>query len=292
MNLTYRRINYEEDITELIDLLRTSLSERQTPELFLWKHFENPFGKSYGLLAIDSDKIVGARMFMFWEFSNGRETIRAIRPVDTITHSDYRGKGIFKKLTLQGLNDCKKEYDIIFNTPNKNSLPGYLKMGWEEFKSSFNYYLSFILPSAKLAKRICFPEKNLAYAGLVNINYTKRFKTNTTLEFLKWRYSDNDYTFSRYKEGSSSLLIIFRLQKVKGLKTLILVDYLGSTELLKNALKGLAFKLKIITVYGLNINYIFNLSKYSGLSKVVYRHDTKRIQNCIDFSLGDLEGRL
>jgi len=290
--LNFRPINYNSDIGEIVELLKTSLSSRHSKESFLWKHYENPFGRSFGLLACDGRKIVGVRMFMYWEFVNDDEIIKAIRPVDTITHKDYRGRGIFKKLTLDGLKNIDGLYEIIFNTPNENSLPGYLKMGWEEFEPSFNYYLSFLLPSAKFAKRIYFPKENLADATLVNFNYTNRFKTNTTLEFLKWRYSNKDYTFSIYKEDLSSLLIVFRIQKVKGLKTLILVDYVGSTELLKSALKGLAFKLKIITVYGLNLNYIFNLNKFSGLSKVVYKHDIKKIQNSIGFSLGDLEGRL
>src|SRR5690606_36927640 len=43
------------------------------------------------------------------------------------------GKGIFKKLTLALVEFCKERQDhFVFNTPNEQSKPGYLKMGWEE----------------------------------------------------------------------------------------------------------------------------------------------------------------
>ena len=81
----------------------------------MWKHYDNPFGKSYGLLARDKNIIVGARMFMFWEFRKANRVLRAIRPVDTITHPEYRGKGIFKKLTYKGLMTVRESM-ILYST--------------------------------------------------------------------------------------------------------------------------------------------------------------------------------
>jgi len=54
-----------------------------------------------------------------------------VRAVDTATDPDYQGRGIFTRLTLTALDELRDEgVDIVFNTPNSNSLPGYLKMGW------------------------------------------------------------------------------------------------------------------------------------------------------------------
>ncbi len=61
------------------------------------------------------------------------ETLRAVRAVDTATHPDHQGKGIFTKLTLGAIPDLDDDgVDLIFNTPNDKSRPGYLKMGWSE----------------------------------------------------------------------------------------------------------------------------------------------------------------
>jgi hypothetical protein len=58
-------------------------------------------------------------------------TIRAVRAVDTATDPEYQGQGIFTRLTLAALDELRDEdVEMVFNTPNEKSLPGYLKMGW------------------------------------------------------------------------------------------------------------------------------------------------------------------
>lgn len=124
------------DRPAVIDLLQRSMGETSTQKsetYWRWKHEDNPFGPSPVLLAEADDRLVGVRAFMRWTWSRGEEAYRALRAVDTATDPDYRGRGIFKRLTLQLVEDCKGEGDdFIFNTPNEKSAPGYLKMGWRE----------------------------------------------------------------------------------------------------------------------------------------------------------------
>ena len=57
---------------------------------------------------------------------------RAVRAVDTATDPDFQGRGIFRRLTLHGLEELPADgVALVFNTPNDKSLPGYLKMGWQ-----------------------------------------------------------------------------------------------------------------------------------------------------------------
>ena len=100
-------------------------------EFFRWKHLENPFGRSFMLVAEADGRIVGLRAFMRWEFVAGDRRFRAVRAVDTATHPDHQGKGIFSRLTLEALDALRDQADFVFNTPNEKSLPGYLKMGWQ-----------------------------------------------------------------------------------------------------------------------------------------------------------------
>jgi GNAT superfamily N-acetyltransferase len=99
-------------------------------EFFRWKHIENPFGRSFMLVAENEGNIVGLRAFMRWGFAAGDRRLHAVRAVDTATHPDHQGQGIFSKLTLESLEALRGEADFVFNTPNEKSLPGYLKMGW------------------------------------------------------------------------------------------------------------------------------------------------------------------
>jgi GNAT superfamily N-acetyltransferase len=100
--------------------------------LFRWKHYESPFGPSLMWVAVDRGQVVALRAFLRWEFTSGQGTVRAVRAVDTAVHPDYQGLGIFTRLTLHAIEQMShKDVAFVFNTPNEQSRPGYLKMGWE-----------------------------------------------------------------------------------------------------------------------------------------------------------------
>jgi hypothetical protein len=68
---------------------------------------------------------------MRWGFQLGESAVRAVRAVDTATHPRARGLGVFRTLTLRGVQEMTAEgVDWVFNTPNDQSLGGYLSMGW------------------------------------------------------------------------------------------------------------------------------------------------------------------
>lgn len=97
-----------------------------------WKHQQNVFGPSPGWVALDGGDVVGFRAFLRWDFESGTECVRAVRAVDTATHPQHRGRGIFSRLTRLALKELSADgFSFVFNTPNHQSGPGYLKMGWE-----------------------------------------------------------------------------------------------------------------------------------------------------------------
>ena len=126
----------KEDIDSIIVLLQASLGEsllKKSAEIWNFKHVINPFGESTVLLAEEDTQILGVRAFMNWHWQMGNQVWNSYRAVDTATHPDHQGKGIFKKLTLQALDTINEKGDcFVFNTPNDQSRPGYLKMGWQE----------------------------------------------------------------------------------------------------------------------------------------------------------------
>lgn len=127
-----------DDRAAIIELCRASLGWVEgdpNEEFFAWKHDENPFGASPSWVAEDADgTLAGLRVFLRWRFRTGSgRTLEAVRAVDTATHPDWQGKGIFTRLTLGAIPDLRESgTDLVFNTPNDKSRPGYLKMGWSE----------------------------------------------------------------------------------------------------------------------------------------------------------------
>ena len=145
----------DDDETEVLSLLRGSLGEgpagQRSSAYFRWKHLENPFGRSFMILAEHGGRIIGFRALMRWRFRIDDRSIQAVRPVDTVTHPDHRGQGVFSMLTRTALDLLREDVDVVFNTPNRNSLPGYVKMGWK------------VVGQVPVRIRICRPASFIAW---------------------------------------------------------------------------------------------------------------------------------
>lgn len=128
-----------DDLPSVLRLLERTLqggpAGERTAGFFRWKHHDNPFGESLALVAVADDEIVGLRTLMRWRFTGPHGPVTAVRAVDTATDPDHQGRGIFTRLTREALERLRGEVDLVFNTPNRKSLPGYLKMGWEHVGS-------------------------------------------------------------------------------------------------------------------------------------------------------------
>lgn len=208
------------DISEIVALLKLSLGENLMPKsetFWRWKHIDNPFGKSPVLLAFEKEQLIGVRAFMRWEWKRDSTVFKAVRAVDTATHPDYQGKGIFKKLTLQLVDQSRKEgVDFIFNTPNKSSKPGYLKMGWSEFGRmpiSIRPLISFGKKASDIGSRYRIDSSSMTAwmaqkgPGVDNGNLV----TNGSSSFLQWRYVDNpNVTYHSFFD--ITYIVIFRLK--------------------------------------------------------------------------------
>jgi len=215
------------DIPEIITVLKSSLGEGLLPksaEYFIWKHIENPFGESKILLAKENDQIIGVRAFMYWNWVCGNEVIKTVRAVDTATLPTHQGKGIFKKLTLQAVDECTKEgTEFVFNSPNKISIIGYLKMGWyDNGKMPIYIKAGSLLPRLYKEKIVDNLLSNYAMQSALGQldsdwavkNATTHFHTGINKAFLKWRYQD--CTVANYgaviEPGVFGM--VFRLKKV------------------------------------------------------------------------------
>ena len=213
----------EEYTCQIVELLKITLGEsltKKTLEFWNWKHNENPFGKSKIILAFDGELLVGVRAFMCWRFSSAKESIKCVRAVDTAVHPSYQGKGIFSKLTMAALNDCKKDnIKLVFNTPNKISKIGYLKMGWIEIgKLPLRLTLPLQIPRIYNKKLLCelLADYEIGKANELNINtLTNKFSTPLSMDYINWRYTncpiDNYYSISK----ANKFIVIFRIKKVK-----------------------------------------------------------------------------
>lgn len=195
----------ELDIPEILEVLKASLGEtssKKTESVWRYKHVDNPFGKSLVLVAVENDMIIGVRALMRWKWQLEKKVFSAFRAVDTATHPEHQGKGVFKKLTLKAVEIAKAQSeDFIFNTPNSQSLPGYLKMGWEEVdKLKINIkptnplnWLNVNQAASYNINKICSGDQLAKF--ILNYNNLKagenKLFTLKSPEYLRWRYEIN-----------------------------------------------------------------------------------------------------
>jgi GNAT superfamily N-acetyltransferase len=212
----------DQDIPSIVELLKLSLGESLMPKseaFWRWKHVDNPFGRSPVLLAFENDQLIGVRAFMRWEWRQGGKIYKSVRAVDTATHPDHQGKGIFKKLTLQLVEQCRSEgVDFIFNTPNKSSKPGYIKMGWMsngKLKLNIKPFIPWGAKTDDFDSSYSTKNNSINYSTKFEVSTSDLLSTAVSQKFLGWRYSENPninyYAFSDNKENPT-WLTIFRLK--------------------------------------------------------------------------------
>jgi GNAT superfamily N-acetyltransferase len=194
----------EDDSPNVVSLLKLSLGEslvKKTDQIWNFKHHLNPFGKSFVLLAEENERLIGLRAFMQWNWQIGTKIWQAYRAVDTATHPDFQGKGVFKQLTLTALKEVGSKNDcFIFNTPNNNSKPGYLKMGWtivDKIKlavvPSFLYWPMIFFSKPKFLENSITDTQLEKLCQIYNDNLEKRYLlfTPKSVDYIRWRYDKN-----------------------------------------------------------------------------------------------------
>lgn len=206
------RVAGPSDRSAILDLCRASLgwtADDPNEAFFSWKHDENPFGASPMWVAeSETGELAGVRVFLRWRFRDvDGSTLNAVRAVDTATHPDWQGKGIFTKLTLGALPDLREMgTDFVFNTPNDKSRPGYLKMGWNEVGqvpvavrvrsvTTVRNVAGAKAAASKWSEDVSAGESTVtAFADtavlnrLANSVTTHGISTDRDTEFLRWRY--------------------------------------------------------------------------------------------------------
>lgn len=120
-------------VQEVLDLWGRVFGVRG-PEWFSWKHRDNPMGPSIITLAREPENgtVVAARALWRLDLQRGTATIPAYQPCDTATAPGHRHRGLFTRLTHLAVEEARKRAGLLFNFPNAQSKPGYLKLGWQD----------------------------------------------------------------------------------------------------------------------------------------------------------------
>lgn len=254
-DLTIRQAE-EADRSAVIELCRASLGWQPNDpneRFYAWKHDDNAFGRSPAWVAESDGRLVGLRVFLRWRFRDGSgEHIEAVRAVDTATHPDAQGQGIFTKLTLGALPDLDDlGIDVVFNTPNDKSRPGYLKMGWAQVgkvpvgvriarPASVRPVLGARAAAAKWSEPCSFGlDPTDAFADddevgrlVASRRRTDRISTDVDAVYLRWRYRFEPLVYRVETMGDrvSDGVVVFRLRRRGAAIEATIAEVLGGSK--------------------------------------------------------------
>ena len=217
-----------EDVLAILD---QSFGPGHNDAWFTWKHLDNPYGRSSGWVAIGVRGLLGVRLFMRWQLQGGAREVRAVRPVDTATAPQARGRGVFRELTRFAVEEVMRDSraDIIFNTPNLNSRIAYSRMGWTLLPPIAHGYRP-VLPgrAAKL-------ESDDAAFEAFDHFYPNgdRLRSHRSSKVMRWRYdarSGVSYSISRLRQAEAPNAIIYRMTERWGMRVLVVNELAGNPD--------------------------------------------------------------
>lgn len=119
-------------ITDFINVENEVFNSNYTRNAFNKKYLNNIYGASVlAIVYIANHKPIAARAL--WR--NDIAGQPAYQPGDTCVLEEARGNGVFSEMTKRAIEMLPTD-TIIYNFPNKNSFPGYIKLGWKLVRES------------------------------------------------------------------------------------------------------------------------------------------------------------
>lgn len=238
--LPVRSLDPAAHVDDIVTLGSRSLGwagDERDRAFFAWKHLENPFGASPAWGAWDGDRLVAFRTLMRWTLVQGDASLRLVRAVDTATDPEYQGRGLFRSLTTRAVDELTSDgVDAVFNTPNDQSRPGYLKMGWVELgrptllvhpasPAVLARMVRARVPAAKWSEEVDHGAPASEVVAELKPATVEQWATPRTVEHLAWRYGFEPlhYRAIEVKGGHA----VFRVRQRGPLREVAIVDWLS-----------------------------------------------------------------
>lgn len=116
-------------IPDYVELFQSSFADDKLNAGYLrWQYQDNPHGQVIGVDAYAGGKLAAHYAIIPRRYRLGAETFSAALSVNTATHPDHQGKGLFTRLATETYEIAKAQgVQFVVGAANANSVGGFLR---------------------------------------------------------------------------------------------------------------------------------------------------------------------
>lgn len=222
-----------------------------------WKYRSSPFGKAIvQAIRIDNQPAAAGCLWPINLRWQGRD-LRALQACDTAVNPEFRRRGLFSTLNKER-QSCAREQnvDLIFNFPNANSLPGYLKAGWQ-FVGRVPWLVRIMRPISIVSDRMHGGKARMmrvpescrlkpSIAEILKCGVVDEEEEGVSLSrpafYWRWRFCQHpsrDYGVVRSSADVNDFAVFTLSRKDSGLVEMVIVDFICRRNSLADLLDSL-----------------------------------------------------
>lgn len=259
------RIDPKNSLQDLVVLARVEYGESEIadPDYLRWQYLENPAGEAVVVVAhADTGELAGQYVVIPLEFRIEGKVVKGSLSLNTLTHPNYRGMGLFTKMANQAYAICEEEgLALTLGFPNKNSYPGFVrKLNFQHIGNASVMFrplrplrLLAALPKAPSApkyakseleagsneelhlevgpfeiKSLDYEAEGASYDRMTENQVEPRCSVHKNAAFCAWRFQSiptrDYYSFQARNSNGIQAACVVRQRRVKGVECVFIVD--------------------------------------------------------------------
>lgn len=176
---------------QFCDLYHSCFNDRIDATIIHQRYLQNPVGDLCMFVALEDDRIVANYSVSPAYLQLGDKKIKCALSLNTMTHPDYAGKGLFVELAKRLYDKLQREgYGAVYGFPNYISNRTFCtKLGWVDI---------YEIPTMEciVEKELPFNPDNIKSSSDFTVSQTvqDRLSIAKSQEYLIWRYKNKPYT--------------------------------------------------------------------------------------------------
>lgn len=188
------RQSFELYMEEFAQLYETCFGQKMTVKELQWRYLNNPYEEVLACIAVDKGRMVANYAASPMRIAKDGNVFKAALSLNTMTHPDYTGRGLFVELAETLYNSMRNNgYQMTIGFPNSISNRIFLtKLDWRDI---------YEIPTLKIKLQNLRIEDigiSVIEDNEWKLDYEKLFCTNSELmqiqksnKYLKWYYKNN-----------------------------------------------------------------------------------------------------